>query len=334
MQTRREFVLTLGALGASTLFTRRAARAFFQATKFNFDHKSLAAGRGIVIGNLPSGGNVLLINSETGPIVIDSKFAHTASDLLADLQAHAGEKPGLLISTHHHFDHSGGAWLFNESSIKTIAHKNFKPRLGANMARYVDGAQERLNELKEGSADASKVGAAQETVTKLKSLKPENFAPTNELPDGVSLISHGGVEIQTYHYGNGHTDNDLVVYFPEPNVMHMGDLVFHNLHPYIDRSAKADTRGWQNSVRQAMKLGDNETIIIPGHGEVTDKTALSKQIEYFDQIREVVEAGIKDGKSREAIAALKPDAFKGRGFEQFQGMALGAVYDEIAAKTS
>ena len=328
--SRREFVLSLGALGAGALLSRQRAWSALLEPQHRFGFKELAAGRGIVIGSLADGGNILLIKSDQGPIIVDSKFAHTAEWLLNDIKAHAGEPPALLINTHHHADHSGGNWLLS-ASAKVAAHKNFNPRIEANLQRYVQGAQDRVSELEEQGASAD-LQSAKALLEKLQSRNADHFRAKQELPDGVSIIEHGDVRVNTYHYGAGHTDNDLVVHFPEHNIIHMGDLLFHNLHPFIDRSAKANSKGWQNSVRQAMKLANDETIIIPGHGEVTDQSALPRQVEYFDQLRGVVETAMKEGKSKETIAALQPDVFKGRGFERFMGMALSAMYDELAAE--
>lgn len=333
MHTRREFMLTVGVFATSSTLPIRALAALFQP-KTTLTHQALPSvpgGGAFFIGSLEEAGNVLALATDAGPIMIDAKHAYMSPDLLNDLKTLVKDSPALLINTHHHADHSGGNWMFKlDGSTHIAAHKNFNPRLAAMLQRHVNTAQGQVDNLKRESADQAKVNAAEDTLNKIKSLKAESFAAVQEVADGATVIEHGGQRIELYHYGAGHTDNDLVIFLPKANVLHMGDLLFHELHPFIDRSAKANTQGWQNSVKQAMKLGDDKTIVIPGHGAITDKTALPKQVEYFDQLRQIVETAMKEGKSKETIAAMKPEVFRGRGFEQLQGMALSAMYDEVS----
>src|SRR5688572_709059 len=86
--TRREFVRSIGALGAGTLLSRQFAWSALLEPQRHFKFKTLPAGRGLVIGSLNDGGNVLLIQSDNGPIIIDSKFAHTGEQLLSDIKSH------------------------------------------------------------------------------------------------------------------------------------------------------------------------------------------------------------------------------------------------------
>lgn len=324
--TRREFLHAMTAL-AGAGFLPHFARAAWLHRQLHFANKELPGGA-FVIGALTDGGNVLVMPTEAGPIMVDSKFAHTAPSLAGDVESLMKRMPVMLINTHHHADHSGGNWAFKDSST-IIAHKNFNPRIEKNLAQYAGAAQNRVEELKKSGAGEAAIQQATDLASKIKAMKTEHFTAKQEMSGAVNLISHGGVTAQLYHYGNGHTDNDLVVYFPAQNIVHMGDLLFHNVHPYIDRGAKADTKGWQNALREAMKVLNDETIVVPGHGEVTNKAALTKQIEYFDQMREIVRTAIKDGKSREEVTAMKPDQFKDYGLDWIRPITLGGMYDEV-----
>jgi cyclase len=324
--TRREFLHLLTGLAAAG-FLPGVTHSAWLNRQLHFANKELPGGA-FAIGGLTDGGNVMVMPTDAGPIMIDSKFAHTAPRLAADVESLMKRKPVMLINTHHHADHSGGNWAFKESST-IIAHKNFNPRIEKNLAQYAGGAQNRVEEFKNAGADEATIQEAIDLVNKIKAMKAEQFTAKQALSGAVNLITHGGVTAQVYHYGNGHTDNDLVVFFPKPNIAHMGDLLFHNVHPFIDRSAKADTRGWQNALREAMKIGDDKTVVIPGHGEVTDKSALTRQIEYFDQMREIVANAIKEGKSREDVTAMNPEPFKHYGLERIRPMTLGGIYDEV-----
>jgi cyclase len=324
--TRREFLHAMSALAAAG-FLPRIAHSARVNRQLHFANKELPGGA-FVIGALADGGNVLVMPTEAGPIMIDCKFAHTAPKLAADVESLMKRKPVMLINTHHHADHSGGTWAFKESSM-VIAHKNYNPRIENNLSQYAGRAQNHAEELKKSGANTATVDEATALAAKIKAMNADQFTAKQEMPDGANIITHGGVTMQVFHYGNGHTDNDLVIFFPKQNIIHMGDLLFHKVHAYIDRGAKADTRGWQNSLRQAMKVGDDKTVVVPGHGEVTDKTALTTEFEYFDQMREIVTNAIKEGKSREEVTAMNPEAFKDYGLEFVRAITLGGIYDEV-----
>ena len=324
--TRREFLHAMTALAAAGLLPRIASSALLKQ-QLHFAVKELPGGS-FAIGALTDGGNVLVVPTEAGPVMVDSKHAHNGAKLAADVESLMKRKPPLLINTHHHADHSGGNWAFKDSAI-IVAHKNFNSRIERNLNQYAGGAQGRVEELKKANADEAAIAQAAELAARIKAMKAEQFTAKQELASAVNLIDHGGVTVQAYHYGNGHTDNDLVIFFPKQNIVHMGDLLFHNVHPFIDRNAKADTRGWQNGLRQAMKIGDSETVVVPGHGEVTDKSALQKQIDYFDRMREIVSNAINEGKSREEVTAMNPEPYKSYGLEFIRPITLGGIYDEV-----
>jgi glyoxylase-like metal-dependent hydrolase (beta-lactamase superfamily II) len=183
-----------------------------------------------------------------------------------------------------------------------------------------------VNALRSSGKDSDAAAMAQW----VEKLTIEDIQADREFADALELES-GNVTITLRHFGNGHTDNDTVVFLPGANVMHMGDLFFHKMHPYIDRPAGATTVGWRNSVHKAMELCDDKTVIVPGHGEITNKTGLATQITYFDQLQLIVETAIKDGMTQEAIGKLEPEQFKGLGFPQLRAQALTAMHEELTS---
>ena len=56
--------------------------------------------------------------------------------------------------------------------------------------------------------------------------------------DSELRIHVGDETIDIWHTPPAHTDGDSVVYFEKANVLHMGDLFFHRLIPFIDVEAR------------------------------------------------------------------------------------------------
>jgi cyclase len=319
MPSRREFCAMLSTLAAATLIPRRTLLARFQARSLSWVELRPNAW---LIGE--GGGNCLLIRTPDGPILCDSKLAGVADELRDLVAEQTGSMPKLLINTHHHADHTGGNFIVGENA-KIIAHRNLAPRLKDTIdSRIAPGLRRRAQQLR----DAGRDEAASALEKRIEALKVADFAADVEFEDEHE-VTFGGVRIELRHYGRGHTDNDIVMIVPEWNILHMGDLIFHELHPFIDRGARATTRGWQQCLAEAKKLCNEQTLVIPGHGKTTDRSGLDQMSAYFDTLRAFVKAQIDAGKSRDQITAMNVDAFAGRGFERMQPVALGVVYEEL-----
>jgi cyclase len=104
----------------------------------------------------------------------------------------------------------------------------------------------------------------------------------------------------------------------------MGDLFFNKVTlPFIDLNSGGNARGVLAAAEQALKMVDDKTKIIPGHGPMATKADL---IAYRDMMKTVIGAVEKaqgEGKSLEAVQAMKlaaqwdinPEAFiKGDAF--------------------
>ena len=322
MINRRGFCLSVGALGVGAAWPGRAMA--WLGSNDGFKPTEIKSGMWAL---MEQGGNVLLIRTKDGPAIIDAKFVHTGPDLLAETRTLAGDAPTLLINTHHHADHTGGNWVFKKNA-RIIAHKNLDARIDAGAQK--ERARSNVEQLRSQSSGAAKIEAAEATLKKIETLTNQDFTSEQQIGDLLNL-RHGGVEMNLYHYGNGHTDNDVVVFLPKHNILHMGDLLFHKVHPFIDRKAKANTVSWQHSVREAMKLCNDQTLVIPGHGELTDKAGLEGQIAYFDTLRKIVGTAIDAGKTREEIVQLDPPQLKDYAVKSLRRSALGAMHDELKA---
>jgi len=320
MSTRREFLQVMGLLSIATLTPARLLLA--QAQQEALTAKKLRENAWFIAGE---GGNSLLLKTPDGPILCDTKVPTAAAALRDETIRLTGSLPKLLINTHHHYDHIGGNDLLGEQATM-IAHRNFTPRARASLEFIRRALREERRRLLEGGQQEKDAAL----MHRIDRLDVKHFTPDKEIDTEMEL-THGGVKIRLLHYGPGHTDNDIVMFLPELNILHTGDLVFHELHPYIDRPAGASTAGWRRALAQAMKLCNDETTVIPGHGELTDRTGLKAQDDYFIELRRFVDEQIDAGRSREEIVAMKVPAFEGRGFEQVQPVALGVMYDELTA---
>lgn len=302
------------------------SKAFFEWTRVR---EGVIATQG-----LEYGGNSMVVIGEGGALLVDSKFPALGPILRAEA-AHQGGEVSVLVNTHHHADHTGGNLAFKQNA-RIMAHANAYPRIDEQVARYrqmIRSAPSQVFPQMEGTDHDDLMPELEKMMAQAHLLGGDRWIPDERIPDGESEIEVGGVRVLLRHVGAGHTDNDVFVYLPEQNVLHTGDLVFHRLNPYIDRPAGATTLGWMDSCRAMLGVCDADTVVIPGHGDVTDRTGIEGQIEYFERVREFVRARMDEGASVAQVRANPPQWMQELGFGRMTAMVLGEVYAELRAES-
>ena len=127
--------------------------------------------------------------------------------------------------------------------------------------------------------------------------------------------------------------------FERANVVHMGDLMFNRLHPFVDRSSGARIASWIDSLGQVVAEHDADTIYVFGHGSPSagvtgDRSELTHLRDYFSATLELTQREIQAGGSKEEIAATESLL----GFEDYVSPfpllslsgVLGVAYDELS----
>jgi len=253
------------------------------------------------------GGTIGYLVNSNGVVVVDSQFPAEGKACLDGLNERSGGKPvDLLINTHHHGDHSGGNISFRGAAKKVVAHAK---------------ADEHMRQPPGGQPPA------------------DQLYPDTTFTDTWSA-DVGDEKIRARYYGRAHTSGDAVITFERANVAHMGDLMFNQRHPVVDRAAGATLRGWMTVLERTPRDHSNDTVYIFGHGNtglpVTgSRTDLAAFRDYFGALLAFVESQVKAGRSRDEILAMR-DPLKG--FETFGRFgqpgprdALTCAYEEITA---
>ena len=87
---------------------------------------------------------------------------------------------------------------------------------------------------------------------------------------------------------------------------------------------------WVLSDETVDELCDDETVVIPGHGEIGDRSIVRAEIQYHAKLIDAVQSEIDKGTSKENAQEMSWAFMEGLGFESIRGRAIGAVYDELA----
>ena len=229
------------------------------------------------------GGNVGVLRTETGAIVVDTmRFPLQGRRVRRLVEQLVEVSVETIVNTHYHADHSHG-----------------NPGFPAHTPIV---ATERTRELLlERDADAWSGAFA-------------DFLPNRTFPDRYELAS-GGKTVQLFHFGPAHTGGDLVVLFVEDRVLHAGDLLFTRYYPLVDLDAGGSLPGWVDALNRTLEL-DFDTVI-PGHGEITDRAGLEQFRDFLAELWEQAQRAVREGWSLEE-AQQRIELTQARDYRVFQ----------------
>jgi glyoxylase-like metal-dependent hydrolase (beta-lactamase superfamily II) len=230
---RREFLTTAslvlagGAFGRVSLAASGQAQAPPPAPAFT----DLRGNIGIFTAR---GGTIGWFVSPDGVVVIDSQYPDTAAACLEGINQRSSKRPvDVLFVTHHHGDHTAGLVTFKPVTKSIVAH--------------VKEVEAQKAATKPGSEATVVYADRTFTETWTEKLGPET--------------------IEAVHLGPAHTGGDAIIFFQRANVVHVGDLVFNRIHPYIDKAAGASIAGWITLLERAVKGHSADTMFIFSHAK-------------------------------------------------------------------
>ena len=188
--------------------------------------------------------------------------------LKAQAEKLAGRAPTDLVVTHFHGDHVNGhsGYHGEDSSMKTWVTGPSRTAAEKNFAK------------------------AKPPIDPFKNVQELSMKETTEIDLGgrsVSLVPR-----------NGHTKSDVTIEISDPKVVWTGDLFFNRVFPnYGD----AVPNLLNDYATEMSKLGD-ETIVVPGHGQVADQAAIKVYQTFLKEIQMAATKAHEKGQSAVAAA--------------------------------
>lgn len=218
------------------------------------------------------GGNIGVTVGADGILVVDDQFAPLAEKINAALTSlHPGDLK-FVINTHFHFDHVGGNPVFGKEAT-IVAHANVRKRVVAPQKRQDAHPSEPME---------------------------KSGWPVVTLDQSLS-IHFNGEEIKLMHVPTAHTDGDVMVYFTGANVLHMGDLLFSGMFPFVDIEAGGTIEGYKNNLKAVLDRFSADTKIIPGHGPLSTMDDVRRSHEMIEATVDHVRRQMKEGRTLDSL---------------------------------
>jgi glyoxylase-like metal-dependent hydrolase (beta-lactamase superfamily II) len=230
------------------------------------------------------GGNIGISAGRDGILMIDDQYAPLSEKIKTAVASLESGEVKFVLNTHWHGDHTGGNVNFGETAT-LIAHTNVRKRLSTGQFMKI---------FKKNIPPA-----------------PEAAWPVITFEDAIT-IHFNGEEVSVMHFPEGHTDGDSVIYFTKSNVLHIGDHMFKDRFPFIDLDSGGSVDGYIQNVERMMDEINEDTLIIPGHGDLASKEDLKIFHAMLQQTSHIIRSKMDEGMS----------------LGEIQSAGLGAKWDD------
>lgn len=240
------------------------------------------------------GSNIAVSTGPDGTLLVDDEYAALTPKVRAALAELRSPSVKLIVNTHWHDDHTGGNEAFAHDGALIIAQENAGRRMRSDQIMSLYGPQ--------------------------KAYPPAGW-PVITFDQSLRLRWNGD-QIDVVHVGPAHTDGDAIVFFRQQNVILTGDLFvgYEYRPPYFDDLNGGSAHGMIGAADTLLGLIDERTIVVPGHGEVTDRAGLQDYRDRLISIRDRITGAIALGMSEDEVVALHPTegfAKAGRGTDRW-----------------
>jgi glyoxylase-like metal-dependent hydrolase (beta-lactamase superfamily II) len=227
-----------------------------------------------------AGANVVARTGSDGVVLVDGGLAERATNLAQAVAALPGGKPvRTLFNTHWHPEQTGSNLSLGRAGATIIAHENTRLWLTTDITRPGE-------------------------TTTYRPL-PKEALPNKTFYDKDALTVDG----ERIEYGymlQAHTDGDIYVFFPQANVLVIGDVISGAGWPFIDWW----TGGWINGIvsglETLLKVANDQTRVVAGQGPVLTKADLETQHKMFSNISQRLRTFMFGGKNVDDAIAAQP----------------------------
>jgi glyoxylase-like metal-dependent hydrolase (beta-lactamase superfamily II) len=249
-----------------------------------------------------AGGNIGLSVGPDGVLLVDDQYAPLVPRIRAAIATVTKQPVRFVLNTHWHIDHVGGNADFSKDAT-LVAHDNVRQRLAEGhpgiLGRVIPPAQ----------AEALPVITFDQSLT----------------------FHFNGEPIRALHFPRGHTDGDVIVFFPKSNVVHMGDTFVTYGLPFVDVASGGSLLGMIEGVEKAMAAVPDDVKVIPGHGPVSSKADVVAFVAMLRDCVQLVEQAMQKGQSLQQLqegGVLAKYDHLGKGFVKTASF-VELIYNEL-----
>jgi glyoxylase-like metal-dependent hydrolase (beta-lactamase superfamily II) len=282
---------------------------------------------------LPAQGNVFMIAGPGGNttvqigheavVVVDTQTPAVSDELLAAIAKLSSKPIRHVINTSADAEHTGGNEVVSRAGTYVRLIDSFDPRGQRSEA----GIVAHVNVLERMSSPT-----ASETSS------PAAWPSDTYFTEDWALFVNGEA-LQLIHVPNAHTDGDTIVFFRRSDVIATGDIYSTSRYPRYDAEQGGSVAGVIEGLNRILDIaiaGENQeggTVVIPGHGRLSDETEVANYRDMLTIVRDRVVAMIDDGMTLQQVQAARPTSDYDGIYDEPNGwtaaLFVAAVYRDL-----
>ena len=228
-----------------------------------------------------AGGNLGVSAGEDTVFLIDDQYAPMTEKIAAAIAKISAKPVQFILNTHWHGDHTGGNENFGKGGSIIVAHENVRKRM--SVEQFIEAFNMRTPP------------------------SPKAALPVITFTSATTFHLNGD-EIRAIHMPNAHTDGDTIVHFLRNDVIHMGDIYFNGMYPFIDSASGGSVEGVIAASDKVLAIASERTRIIPGHGPISNKAELKAYRDMLAAFSGRVRDLVRQGRKLEEITAANVNA--------------------------
>jgi cyclase len=227
-------------------------------------------------------GNILVIEGRDGVLLVDAQSPRRVGLADSVLRTITSAPVRTVVFTHYHEDHTGGMPHWREGGATAVGQASVPAQMVKDTI---------IADWEDWHRTPAAPGAL----------------PDRTFADRLTLDA-GGVRVELIHIPLAHTDGDAIVWLPELNVLHSGDLVEPGGAPFIDWWAGGSLDGMIAAADQLLALVNDSTRIVPGHGPVIGRETLAEHRRMLVTLRDAIGSQVRQGRMLDQVLAARPAA--------------------------
>jgi cyclase len=245
-----------------------------------------------------AGSNITVQVGNLGLIVVDTGTGDNAGRVLATLRQLSPRPVRHIINTHAHVDHVGGNERVGAAGAPISGRGVAQVGAGLGARAEIISHEEALNRMS--------APAGNEAPT------PVAAWPTSTFSGEYKDFYYNGEGVHIRHMASAHTDGDTVTFFRRSDVIAAGDVYSTVSYPIIDAGRGGSITGVLGALNQLLEMAiagektEGGTMIVPGHGRISDEADLVEYRDMVTIIRDRIQDMVNRGNTLAQVQAAKP----------------------------
>lgn len=250
-----------------------------------------------------AGGNIAVSAGNDAVFIVDAQMAPLTKKVQAAIAELTSNSVRFVVNTHWHPDHVGGNENLAKAGAVLRAHGNVLRRMSTE--QFIVAQNRRIPK-----------------------------SPSAAIPVAISDTAFvlNGDSIVVFHVPNAHTDGDMIVHFTKSNVIHTGDVFSSSSLPFIDVSSGGSVQGIIDAADRVLAMSDDNTRIIPGHGQPANRARLRMYRDMVVTLRDRIRGLVSTGKTVEQILEMNITAPFAREFPGGQKIFVTEAHKDLTKK--